>query len=30
MRVEAGGAGVDVPLEGADFPGLQKACAPPL
>jgi hypothetical protein len=30
MRVEAGGAGVDVPLDGADIAGLQKACAPPL
>jgi hypothetical protein len=28
--VEAGGAGVDVPLDGADIAGLQKACAPPL
>lgn len=30
MRVEAGGAGVEVPLQGADIFGLQKACAPPL
>ena len=28
MRVEAGGAGVDVPLNGADVAGLQRACAP--
>ena len=29
MRVEAGGAAVEVPLAGADIAGLQRACATP-